>query len=247
MRRNRIRTTRPVSVVGITLLAAFVLGGCSWSFGAPDPASAEGREIHELYRWFAAAAAGVGVFVIALIGYTLIRYRRRTDDIPRQTTYNIPWEVAYTVTPIVVVAVLFFFSVRTSQSLEERTEDPDVVVEVVGFQWQWQFRYQDEGVVVTGEPDRDPVLVLPLDRTTRLELVSTDVNHSFWVPEFLQKRDLIPNVDNAIDVTPTALGEFRGHCAEFCGLDHGRMNFTVRVVEPDEFAAWLGESREGSR
>ncbi len=242
MRRNRHHAARSVTIVALTLVAAVLLSGCGWSFGAPDAATTQGQEIHDLYRWFAAAAAAVGAFVFTLIGYTLIRYRRRNDDIPRQSTYNIPWEIAYTITPILIIAVLFFFSVRTSQSLQDQTDDPDLVVDVVGFQWQWQFRYPDAGVVVSGTPQDDPVLVLPLGQTTRLELRTTDVNHSFWVPAFLEKRDLIPNVDNAIDVTPTRLGEFDGHCAEFCGLDHGRMNFTVRVVEPDAFAQWLEEA-----
>lgn len=238
-----MRVVRLATVAGVTLLSGAFLGGCGWSFGAPDAASSQGQEIHDLYRWFAAAAVGVGVFVYALIGYTLVRYRRRSDEIPRQTTYNIPWEITYTVTPILVVAALFFFSVRTSSSLEDQTEDPDHVVEVIGFQWQWQFRYADGDVVVTGEPGEDPVLVLPAEETTRLELVTTDVNHSFWVPRFLQKRDLIPNVDNSIDVTPVELGEFDGHCAEFCGLDHGRMRFTVRVVDAEDFDAWLAARR----
>ena len=107
-------------------------------------------------------------------------------------------------------------------------DQPDLVVEVVGFQWQWQFTYADSGIVVTGTPDGGlPVLVLPVDRTTRLDLRTTDVNHSFWVPRFLNKRDLIPGVDNAIDVTPTETGTYDGVCAEFCGLDHGRMRFAV--------------------
>jgi cytochrome c oxidase subunit II len=87
--------------------------------------------------------------------------------------------------------------------------------------------------------------VLPVDRTSQLRLVTTDVNHAFWVPDFLSKRDLIPGVDNEIDVTPNEVGEYRGRCAEFCGLDHWQMYFSVRVVSQDEYEAWLAEQQAG--
>lgn len=231
----------------IALLAAtaLLLASCELpSFGAPDPASEQGREIFDLYRWFAAAAVGVGVFVIVLLAYTVIRFRRRDDDtIPDQNPYNIPIEVVYTVTPLLIVAVLFFFSVRTEDRVNAQTEDPDLVVDVLGFQWQWQFTYPESGIEVTGVPGGGvPELVLPVDRTTRLELRTADVIHNFWVPRFLNKRDMIPGVDNAIDVTPTEIGTYDGVCAEYCGLDHARMRFTVRVVDGDEFDTWVEET-----
>lgn len=229
----------------ITLLAVVSLGmsACELpSFGAPDPASEQGREVFDLYRGFAAAATGVGVFVIVLLAYVVIRYRRRSDEIPSQKPYNVPVEIVYTAIPLLIVAVLFVLSVRTEDRVSAETDAPDLVVDVVGFQWQWQFGYVDEGVVVTGSPETGiPELVLPEGRTTRLELRTTDVNHSFWVPQFLVKRDLIPGIDNAIDVTPTETGTFDGVCAEYCGLDHGRMRFSVRVLPAGEFDRWLEE------
>lgn len=220
-----------------------VLAGCEGpSFGIPEAASAEGEQIRDLYRWFAALAAGVGVFVTVLLVYVVVRFRRRSDDIPAQKAYNIPIEVVYTVIPLLIVSVLFAYSVRTEESVNDLVPEPDVVVDVTGFQWQWRFAYPDLDVVVTGTPEGGlPELVLPVDRTTRLDLHSADVNHNFWVPAFLNKRDLIPGVDNAIDVTPTRLGVYDGVCAEYCGLDHGRMRFVVRVVDADEFDRWVAE------
>lgn len=227
------------------LVAALALGACELpSFGAPDPASEQGQEIFDLYRWFAAAAAGVGVFVTVLLVYTVIRFRRREDDaIPSQKPYNIPVEVAYTAIPLLIVVVLFVFSVRTENEVSAQTDDPDHVVEVTGYQWQWQFDYADTDISVAGVPGGElPELVLPAEETTRLDLRTTDVIHSFWVPQFLNKKDMIPGLDNSIDVTPTETGTYEGVCAEYCGLDHGRMRFTVRVIEPDEFDAWLREA-----
>jgi cytochrome c oxidase subunit 2 len=86
-------------------------------------------------------------------------------------------------------------------------------------------------------------MVLPVDRTARLILTSPDVIHSFYVPGFLFKRDVIPGVTNKIDVTPTDAGTYTGRCAEFCGLDHAKMNFEVRVVSMTDYRAWVEEQR----
>lgn len=237
-----MRRVAPLAVL------TFLLGSCELpSFGAPDPASEQGEQIHDLWRAFAAAAVGVGVFVTVLLVYVVVRYRRRDDDMPGQRPYNIPIEVVYTVTPLLIVGVLFAFSVATQLDLDDLDDDPDHRVEVLAFQWDWQFRYPDADVVVTGTPGEVPELVLPAGRTTRLDLQTSDVIHSFWVPRFLSKRDMIPGVDNEIDVTPTEVGTFDGVCAEFCGIDHARMRFSVRVVAPDDFDAWLDDANGQDR
>jgi cytochrome c oxidase subunit II len=236
--------------IGLLLAVTLGLSSCALpSFGAPDPASEQGREVYDLYRSFAALAVGVGVFVTVLLVYVVVRYRRRPDqdpdEVPSQKPYNVPVEIVYTAIPLLIVIALFVFSVRTEDRVSAESDEPDLVVDVVGFQWQWQFGYTDADVVVTGSPETGiPELVLPAGQTTRLELRTTDVIHSFWVPAFLVKRDLIPGVDNAIDVTPTEVGTFDGVCAEYCGLDHGRMRFTVSVLPPDEFEDWLDEAAD---
>jgi cytochrome c oxidase subunit 2 len=220
--------------------------GCSVpSFGAPDPASEQGKSIFELWQGFFIAALFVGALVWGLLIFVLLRYRhRRHDDagdgeIPSQNAYNIPLEIFYTAAPVVAVAVLFGFSVATEHKVNALHADPAVRVEVVGFQWSWEFRYTDDDVVISGEPGQPPELVLPVHERTRLRLVSADVAHSFWVPDFLSKRDLIPGVHNEIEVTPTRLGSYDGRCAEFCGIDHWRMSFSVRVVSQHDYDDWL--------
>jgi cytochrome c oxidase subunit II len=226
--------------------AATIATGCELpGFGAPDPKSTEGESIYSLWQGFFIASIFVALLVWGLIVYSVVRYRRRDDEIPSQKPYNIPVEVVYTTAPVLIVAVLFGFSVATEGNVTGLDDDPAVRIEVVGFQWSWQFVYPDEGIIVTGEPGEPPEMVIPLDQPTQLELVSTDVNHAFWVPDFLSKRDLIPGVENAITVTPTEVGSYVGRCAEFCGLDHWRMYFSVRVVPQDEYDAWLDEQRAG--
>jgi cytochrome c oxidase subunit 2 len=239
--RLRSSARRLRRLVSVAALAA-ALGACELpSFGAPDAKSEEGESIRTLYQGFFVTSIVIALIVYGLIAFALIRYRRRNDDVPDQRAYVIPLEVFYTITPVLIVAGLLGFSWATANHVNELSDDPAVRVEVVGFQWSWQFDYVDEGFTVTGSADTPPELVLPVDEATRLSLVSDDVNHAFWVPDFLSKRDLIPGVDNEIEVTPTEAGSYRGRCAEFCGLDHWAMYFDVRVVPRDEYQAWLDE------
>ncbi len=235
---------RPPGAWRLLTLAIVVTAaaGCDVpGFGAPDPKSTQGESIYSLWQGFFIASLFVGALVWGLIVYSIIRFRRRNDDLPSQKPYNIPVEVVYTVAPIVAVAVLFGFSVMTEREVTDLEPDPIAHIDVLGFQWSWQFAYVDEGVVVTGEPGEPPEMVIPVGRPVQLRLVSNDVAHSFWVPDFLSKRDLIPGVDNEISITPTETGSYVGRCAEFCGLDHWAMNYTVRVVDEDEYERWLDD------
>ncbi len=231
-------------VILVAVAVAATTSACELpSFGAPDPKSEQGESIFSLWQGFFLAALAVFALVWGLLIYVILRYRRRNDDLPHQGAYNIPMEVLYTALPIMAVAALFGFSVATERNVNALDPEPAAEIEVIGFQWSWQFRYPDDGITITGEPGEPPEMVIPVGRPVSLRLVSADVAHSFWVPEFLSKRDLIPGVDNEIDVTPTEEGTYIGRCAEYCGLDHWRMNYTVRVVSPDEYDAWIDEQQ----
>jgi cytochrome c oxidase subunit 2 len=233
---------RPFVAAAVTGLA---LAGCDVpSFGAPHPATRQGQEVFDVWRGFVLAAAAVGLVVYFLIFFTVIRYRRRGDELPNQRDHNYAVEIIYTVTPVLIVAVLFFVSIGVEKKIDAKVEHPARTVNVTGFQWGWQFAYPDDHVTVLGTGEVDPPeLVLPVDETTRLVLSTTDVNHSFWVPSFLDKRDLIGGVANEIDITPTAIGTYDGRCAEYCGLDHWRMDFVVRIVSRADFDQWINDHR----
>jgi len=216
-------------------------------FGAPDPVTKDGHRILSLWQGSVLTALGVGAIVWSLIAWSVIRYRRRSgpsEGLPGQRSDNVPLEIFYTLTPITIVAILFGFTVFTQQKVTAKVAKPDVVVEAVGYQWQWQFRYPDEGVVVTGTAQEPrPTMVLPVGATVRIRLRTTDVIHSFWVPRFLKKLDVIPGVENEMDVVVQDPGVFPGRCAEYCGLDHARMDFRVEAVPMADYRAWLDRVR----
>jgi cytochrome c oxidase subunit 2 len=213
-------------------------------FGLPEAVTEQGQDnMVWLWRVFLIGAVAVAALIWVLVVVSIIRFRRRNDEIPNQRQYNIPLEIGYTVVPLLIVAVLFGLTIYSTNGFTDLSDDPALLVEVEGFQWQWQMRYPEQGVTISGSEQAPAALVLPVGETIRFRLISNDVNHSFWVPEFLEKRDLIPGIDNEIEVTITDPGEWTGRCAEYCGLDHWRMNFDVVAVPSDEFDAWMNQAR----
>ncbi len=210
----------------------------------PHPATLQAQSMHADWLLFLWTGLFVAAVVYCLIIWPLIVSRRRTPDHwPPQFRRNAPLEITYTVIPLLIVVVLFSFSYRYETNVDRIAAHPDLIVNVTGFRWSWQFEYPSAGVRYAGTPLTPPELVLPLEKTTRINLMSADVNHAFWIPGFLFKRDAIPGIVNHFDLHPTKSGEFLGRCAVFCGLDHALMTFTVRVVNPQTFRSWLAGQR----
>ena len=209
-------------------------------FQWPALATSQAREMATDWYVLAIVGALIGALVIALIVYPLVRWRRRPGDaLPPQFRRNDKLEIAYTAIPIVIVVALFVLTYRVEADVERVAARPAAVVNVAGFRWSWRFTYPGTAIAIAGTPERPPQMVLPVDETTRVVVTSDDVNHSFWVPDFLFKRDAIPGMRNVFDFHPTRTGTFFGECAEFCGLEHARMSFRVRVVPDDVYARWL--------
>jgi cytochrome c oxidase subunit 2 len=230
-----------VATIGLTGCAADVL---------PEPATEQADKTADLWDTFVPIAIAVWILIWALVGWAVVRYRRRKndDELPDQRQYFTKLEIGYTIAPVVIVAFLWFVSWQTTDEITTLSDDPDVVVDVIGFQWQWQFRYPEHGVVteqfvIDGAPGEPPTLVVPVGQTVRFRLTANDVIHSFWVPDFLEKRDLIPEIDNEIEVNVKEPGSWQGRCAEFCGLDHWAMYFTVEAIPVDDFEKWVNEQQ----
>lgn len=205
------------------------------------------------------AALVIGVITWGLMIWVIIVYRRRKGAVgfPPQMSYNLPLEVFYLSVPLMIVGVLFVFTDRDQRAIDARDPNPDVVIDVRGKQWSWDFNYvkedvhEDPGVQahLTGDwgaPERLPTLYLPVGKKVEIQVNSRDVQHSFWVVEFLQKRDMYPG-DNQynryINITPNRTGTFTGKCAELCGEYHSEMLFNVRVVTQQEYDSHIADLR----
>jgi cytochrome c oxidase subunit 2 len=230
------------SLVGVLLLAST---GCSTAdiprFGMPDPITKQGHEVLALWRGASVAALIVGIFVWGLIGWCIVAYRKRSDALPPQVHYNLPIEILYTVLPCAIIAVLFWFTAIDENHENKVVKHPDMVVNVVGYRWAWEFDYQDgpaQNLQVHGRVGHFPTLVIPVGETVQYNLTSPDVIHAFWVPRADFKRDVIPGRTNSFDLTMDRVGTWAGRCTELCGVDHDRMLFTLKTVSKADFAVW---------
>jgi cytochrome c oxidase subunit II len=231
---------RSVLGIGAPLLLILLLGGCLLP---PEPKTDAGRDVFNLYIVVLILAGIVFVAVEGFILYAVFRYRRHPGDdvLPEQLHGNTLVEIIWTIIPTVIVFILFGFSLVTLGEVEARAEDP-ITIQVDGFQWQWRFTYE-EGVSSTGAPGAPATLAVPVGEPVRLVLHSLDVNHAFFVPEFLIKRDVINfgegRPPNEFEFTVTEEGTYAGHCAEFCGTGHAEMLFVVQAMPRADYDAYL--------
>jgi cytochrome c oxidase subunit 2 len=235
--RKMLRASAAMLLIGL-------LAGCLLP---PEPKTEAGKDVFNLYIIVLILAGIVFVAVEGFILYAIVRYRRKPGDdtLPEQLHGNTKVEIVWTVIPTVIVFILFGFSMVTLAAVDARSEDPGVTITVDGFQWDWIFRYED-GVEISSQGGEPPVLAVPVGEPVRLVLTSRDVNHAFYVPQFLIKRDMIPvgenGVPNELEFTVTEAGTYAGQCAEFCGTDHAGMDFVVEAMDRaayDEYIAAL--------
>ncbi|VEG47645.1 heme/copper-type cytochrome/quinol oxidase, subunit 2 [Mycolicibacterium chitae] len=307
--QGRSRRFRMVGLAATLGLLAVTLSGCSWQdvigLGWPKGITPEAHANYNLWIGSVITAFVVGGIVYVLLFWTSVFHRKKdTDtDFPRQFGYNMPLELVLTVIPFLIISVLFYYTVVVQEKIMNIDPNPEVVVDVTAFQWNWKFGYQSinfadgtysyEGadeerkaamvsrpeahpdsdhevrgaiagldpedrsylnfndVETLGTSEEIPVLVLPVGKRIEFQIASSDVIHAFWVPEFLFKRDVMPNpVENnsqhifqVSEITKT--GAFVGRCAEMCGTYHAMMNFEVRVVEPNDFKAYMQQRIDG--
>ena len=246
------RSARPsrARLVGLTVGAALVLAGtagCSADtelgrLGYPEPVTEQGPLLLSFWQNSWIAAFAVGILTWGLIFWAIIAYRKRTNEgAPLQTRYNMPLEILYTVAPAIMIAALFAITARDQAEITKLTPDVKNTVGVIGFKWNWGFNYESDGAYETGTPAKPAELWLPVDERVRFNLTSPDVIHSFWVPQFLFKMDVVPGRENAFELTPNKIGVFAGKCAELCGTYHSAMLFNVHIVTADEYSAKLKE------
>jgi len=205
----------------------------------------------------------VGVITWGLTIWAIVVYRRRKGQtgLPVQLRYNMPIEIFYTIVPLILVLGFFAFTARDQSAIEAKYDSPDVKIQVFGKQWAWDFNYVDENVYspgIQGQENPDdangslveseiPVLYLPVGKKVEIELQSRDVIHSFWVIDFLYKKDMLPGKTNYMYVTPEREGTFSGKCAELCGEYHSMMLFNVKVVSQQEYDDYIQSLKDAGQ
>jgi cytochrome c oxidase subunit II len=226
-----------------------LLGGCFVGLVVagclPSSVTDQGRVVNDLWNVFLVPAIAVAVLVWGLISIAILRFRRRASTPPGpppQIAGHTGLEVVWTVIPIAIVAVLFILTVGAVNQIYGRTAG-GIDVNVTAFRWQWQIDYPADDVSVVGLPDVPAEMVVPVGEPVHVTLTSPDVIHSFYVPLFLFKRDAIPGRPNTFEFTVQEEGTYRGQCAEFCGVNHDLMTFSVKAVPRGDYDAWLAEQR----
>jgi cytochrome c oxidase subunit 2 len=231
---------RPVRVAVVLVIAcAGLTSACS---GAPSPLSPKGPGASDIARlwwlmfWIAAAVCAV---VTGLLLYAAVRSRGRQGGPPIRRPASVwPVVVGGIVVPLIVLAGVFAYSIHTQAVLSKAPSPADLTIEVIGHDWWWEVRYPAQGFTTANE------IHIPAGRAVELKLSSVDVVHSFWVPELQSKRDLIPGHTNTLWLQADKPGDYRGQCAEYCGVQHAHMAFSVIAQSSADFDAWVARMRQ---
>lgn len=253
------------AAIPIAVFTAVVLAGCTAQelngylpgfIQGESPVTNHTERISALWVTSWIVLFGVGLIAWGLMMWAVAVYRRRRGQtgMPAQLRYNMPIEVFFTVVPLLLILGFYFFTARDEAVIEARFDKPDEVIQVYGKQWAWDFNYVNENVYTAGiqvQPDTSlgaeqgaivqssiPTLYLPVGKKIEIQLRSRDVIHSFWVVDFLYKKDVIPGRTNYMSVIPEREGTYKGKCAELCGESHSMMLFNVKVVSQAEYDAY---------
>lgn len=271
--RHEVRSQRRLrwTVFPVAAAATLLLAGCSQEQQLGWLPTEPGLTNHVdgviglwVNSWIVLLVVGLITWGLTLWAIIAYRKRRGQEGLPVQLRYNMPIEIFYTFVPLILVIGFFAATVREQVSIEAPVADPDVKIQVMAKQWAWDINYVDEDVYFAGEQARHPkgeqvdtsnlpVLYLPVGKSVEIELRTRDVIHSFWVIDFLYKKDTIPFHSNKMYVTPQVEGTYNGKCAELCGQYHSLMLFQVKVVSQAEYErqiealrnrGWVGQLDE---
>jgi cytochrome c oxidase subunit 2 len=240
---------------------ALLLAGCKVpSFGQYSGSTSQGRTEFHLWQLFFIFGLVVGGGVFLLIIWAVFKYRRKSEDMPKQTQYHTLLEIVYTIVPIIIVLILFVFTVVAENKVDATPSHPGAVIRVNAFQWGWEFVYPggpgsgctnpgapkanlSHCVKVIGQTTQDPTMMVPTGTEVEIHLRSLDVLHGFYVPEFNFSRYASPGYTTTFDFDPLHTGDFRGQCTQLCGLYHSLMFFNVKAVTQGQFTVWLHQQQ----
>ncbi|MGH2771239.1 MAG: cytochrome c oxidase subunit II, partial [Actinomycetota bacterium] len=227
----------------LLLLAAPVLAACSLDTPQSTlvPEGEFARRADTLFKGTFIIVVVVFVLVEGALLYVLARYRRRSDsDAPVQVHGNTRLEVIWTIIPTLILAGVAVPTVKLIFDFAARPKGDVLEVKVVGQRWWWEYQYPGLGVITANE------LHIPVGRPVVLSLESKDVIHSYWVPKLAGKQDVVPGQTNHLTLKADRPGEYRGQCAEYCGLSHANMRNVVISHTPEDFETWVKEQQQAA-
>lgn len=258
-RRSPARVATALVLVALLSLLSFDVAFAN-EWGQPTGITDQARDMHDLYKIVLLMAVVVFVAVEGALLFIILRFRRKSDELPPQIHGNNLLEVIWTTIPVIIVVILFVFSFIVLVDVEEEADEDALTINVTGFQFSWEFVYntndlgvgtnpnaENQTISILGTGLEEPELVIPVNEPVEFTLNATDVIHSFYVRDFLYKLDLIPGRDNKFQVTARETGTYSGQCAELCGINHALMRFSLRVVTREEFDRWIQERLEEQR
>jgi cytochrome c oxidase subunit 2 len=252
--------------LGVAGLIAAGSAEAEWAVNMPRGITELSLATYELHMQVFYWCCAIAVVVFGAMIWSLIRHRKSLGVEPAKFSHSMSAEVIWTVIPIVILLLMAVPAAETLIRLED-SRKPDLTVVITGYQWKWHYSYQGQDVAFYStlartsadarrknsgiDPftvenyllDVDRPLVVPKGAKVRVLLTSNDVIHAWWVPQLAIKKDAIPGYINETFFRPMESGTFRGQCAELCGMDHGYMPIVVKVVEPDDFQAWLDSNK----
>jgi cytochrome c oxidase subunit II len=238
--QRRVLSSRRLCFAAAVLLL-LVLSACSATDpgNALEPVGPAARMEADLFNLIFWIAVVVFVAVEGLLVYTVIRFRHRpTDRVPVQTHGNTPLEIAWTIVPCIILAIIAIPTLTTIASATATPTGPNAIkVKVVGHQFWWEFDYPDLGVVTSDE------MHIPVNTPVALDIESADLTHSFWVPKLGGKVQAIPNQHNSSWIQADQVGEFRGQCFQLCGFSHANMRFIVVSESRANFDQWVASQK----
>ena len=251
-RRRAPAASTVIAGVVISLLGLLTAVAAVTVFQLPDAITEQGERTTVLYQATLAISFVVFFGVTAGIIWAVFRYRRRSpDEMPEQIHGSSVLELTWTIVPVIILVALFIPSLIMVIDLKTppAAAETDLTVEAVGHQWWWEFIYLDQGVRVQSTPPdyedlEPPRLVVPVGKTVVVKVRSTDVIHSFYVPNLLYKIQAIPGNVNQMHFKAEKVGVYTGQCYQFCGLRHSDMLFILDVREEDDYERWLADMKQ---
>lgn len=232
-----------------------------WQHNFQTPATDVMQRLYDMHTALTILITVITIFVLGLLAYVCVRFSAKRNPVPSKTTHNTLVEVVWTVLPIIILVVIAIPSLRLHYFMNDTDSHAEMTIKVTGYQWYWHYEYPDNGGFayesrIVEEKDKDKYpnyvrlltvdndVVVPVDTAVRVQMVGGDVIHAWAIPAFGVKMDAVPGKLNETWFKANRTGTFYGQCSELCGVGHGFMPITVKVVTKEEFAAWVEEAKK---